>query len=228
MDKVAVATLLTSPADAPLDVAAGWTALAAVTVPTHAEYARRVGADQVTLGRRVYGHPQYDKWQLADLFDRYDRVLFVDLDAVVRPDTPDLFAMVPPERFAGENELLTYPPQAGHVEAFARRLGVACPPVRYYVNTGVFLASRVHRGLFRPPELVPADLPWPEQTHLNLRLLSERVPVHLLPQAFNERHRKGDYRRGSFVLHYSMTGNAERVAAARADLAAWDVLLRRA
>jgi hypothetical protein len=213
MTKRAVVTLLTDPA---------WRPLAEITLPTHRAYAERIGADPIVLDRRLYSHPHHDKWQLAELFDTYERIVYLDADTVVRRDCPDLFLWVPPECFAGENELLTWPDHANGLRDFVQQMGF--PPlaeIPYYVNGGVFVASRRHREMFRPPEQVLAHLPWPEQHHLNARLLAARVPVLLLPRAFNDRQRAPGYLRWSFVLHYSVMGLDERIAAARADLAAW-------
>lgn len=62
---------------------------------------------------------------------------------------------------------------------------------------------------------------FPEPHHFNVRLLAERVPVQTLREAFNDRHCRPGYLRGSFVLHYSVTPNDERVRRATADLAGW-------
>lgn len=213
MAKRAVVTLHTDPS---------WTPLTDLTLPTHRAYADRVGADYVVLSKRSYAHRHYDKWHLEPLFDTYDRILYLDADTIVRPDTPNLFVSVPSDRLAGENELLTHDHSDG-LNDFVQQMDMpALPSVPFYVNGGVFLASKCHRHIFRPPERVLAHLPWPEQHHLNVRLIGEGVPMCLLPQAFNDRHRQGDYLRNSFVLHYSVTDMEGRIAAVKRDLAAWE------
>lgn len=218
-ERVAVATLVNDPS---------WAALAAVTLPTHRAYADRCGAEFVVMDERHPDHPHYAKWAVRDLFARYDRVLFLDADAIVRRDTPDLFALVEPDRLAGENELLTWPDHGPQLQAWAARMGLPVPPrVPFYLNTGVFLAARRHAGLFRPPEVVDPGHGFPEQHHFNVRVLAERVPVQTLPEAFNDRHRRPGYLRGSFVLHYSVTAMDERVRRATADLAGWEEMFER-
>ncbi len=212
-DRLAVVTLHTGTAYADL---------AAVTTPTHADYARRCGADFIVLDRDLGGHPHYNKWQIEPLFDTYSRILYLDADTIIRPDTPDLFALVPPERFAGEDELLTWPDHARGLREFVDRMGLdPLPSVPFYVNGGVTLASRCHRNVFRPPERVLADLPWPEQHHLNARLIGERVPMMLLPEQWNDRHGRPGWQRTTFVRHYSVRPLPERVRVAAADLAGW-------
>jgi hypothetical protein len=218
LESVAVVTLVTSPP---------WAALAETTLPSQRAYAERLGADFIVLNRPVSSHPHYDKWQIGDVLTQYGRMLYLDADVVIRRDCPDLFVMVPPQFVGGENELLSFPEHAQHLERFVERMGwppMSCP---YYLNGGVIVASSMHRPLFRPPEQVFTDLPWPEQNHMNARLIGERIPVCYLPSSFNDRHRTGDYLRESFILHYSMTPLAQRVEEARRDLAGWDELFQR-
>ncbi len=135
--------------------------------------------------------------------------------------------MVPEDQFAGENELLSFPEQAKHFEAFLNTAGMDPLPCPFYLNSGVMVASRCHRDLFRPPEKVLKHIPWPEQSHLNARLISGQVPIHFLPSAFNDRSRQGAYLRESFILHYSVMPIEQRIEQAKRDLAEWDKLLRR-
>jgi hypothetical protein len=216
--RLAVATLVTQ---------LEWQSLAEVTLPSQRAYAQRLAADFVVMDKRVHAHPQYDKWQLYELLATYDRVVFLDADVVVRPDCPDLFVCVPQKYVGGENELASFPGQAQHLERFCQRLGLAALPCPFYLNSGVFVASARHRELFRPPEAVPADLPWPEQSHFNARLIGEKYSVLFLPSVYNDRYRRADYLRHSFILHYSVMPMAERIQAARHDLAAWESLFRR-
>ena len=102
----------------------------------------RRSADFVLLNKRVYSHPHYDKWQIYDLIADYDRVLFLDADVIIRPDCPDLFAMVPTECFAGENELQSFPDQAKHRTAFLGAMGMAQLPCPFDINGGVLVASK--------------------------------------------------------------------------------------
>lgn len=152
--KLAVVTLVTNPE---------WEELAKVTLPSQRHYADRLGADFVVMDRRIYPHPQYDKWQVIDLFPRYDRLIFLDADMIVRPDCPDLFVIVPPEHVGGENELLSYPDQGQHLELFCRRLGTPPLPCPYYLNSGVFVASACHRQLFREPRSCLPTCPGPNK-----------------------------------------------------------------
>jgi predicted O-methyltransferase YrrM len=216
--KLAVVTLVTNPE---------WQQLAALTLPSQRQYAERLCADFIVLDKRIFPHPHYDKWQIHELLGTYDRLIYLDADMIVRPDCPDLFVSVPPEFVAGENELLSFPGQAQQLERFCQQMGIGPLPCPFYLNAGMFVASALHREVFRAPEAVLADLPWPEQSHFNARLIGEKYRVCFLPPAFNDRHRKGDYLRRSYILHYACLPNQEKIEAVTRDLDSWGRLFRR-
>jgi hypothetical protein len=218
MASIALVTLVTQPS---------FRAVAALTSLSQRKYASRLNADYIVLERSIFPHPHYDKWQIADVLKDYKRVIYLDADVIVRPDCPDLFVVVPPDEVGGENELLTYPQQAEHFTTFAKRLGLVSLGCPFYLNAGVLVVSACHRSLFREPEEVFMDLPWPEQTHFNVRLQQERVAVCSLAECFNDRHRRSGYLRNSYVLHYSCMDNKSRLVAAQRDLEDWEQLYRR-
>jgi lipopolysaccharide biosynthesis glycosyltransferase len=204
-----------------------WRQLAEVTLPTHKAYADRLGAALVVFTRsRFPTCVPYDKYQLYHVLSLYDRAIFLDADTIVRPDCPNLFIQVPEPCVGGFNELAEHAQQKEHLERFCQELGIAPLPCPHYLNTGVLVVSAAHRELFADPERVPAHLPWPDQTHLNVRLLSHRVPVHFLPWNYNcmHAHQCGNYLRESFIIHYSVRDMDRRRHEAQRDLAAWHQL----
>lgn len=202
-----------------------WRKVAEVTVPTHKAYAERLGATFLAVTRplRPASEAAYEKWRLYHALSLFDRAVFLDADALVRHDCPDLFLAVPPDCVGGFDELPGHPAQARHLADFCAAAGLPSPPCTHYLNTGVMVLSACHRDLFAEPESVPAGVPWPEQSHFNARLLARRVPTCCLPWQFNCMHamQQGDYLRHAFVVHYSVRDMAQRRAEAARDLSAW-------
>lgn len=72
------------------------------SVPLMERYAERCRADFKVLGGSdniSVGEEYYEKFQIRDLLDQYQRVLFIDLDILVNPLSPDLFELVPEDSF---------------------------------------------------------------------------------------------------------------------------------
>jgi lipopolysaccharide biosynthesis glycosyltransferase len=124
-----------------------------ITQPLMKGYANRCSADFVVISEPLMatrnGLPaRYEKFQLFDLLNRYERVLFLDNDILVTPDAPDVFELVAPDRFAASSEL-GFSRVALDLELTQKVLGELDWREPYF-NTGVMVASKRHRELFDP------------------------------------------------------------------------------
>ena len=82
--RTAVVTLTTGPV---------FEAMAEVSHPTLKAYAERIGAEFVVLSDEDaarHSTPHWAKLKLGDLLNRYDRIIYLDTDILVREDCPDL------------------------------------------------------------------------------------------------------------------------------------------
>lgn len=88
-----------------------------IVYPLFKEYARKVGADFVAIEETSNpDNPVMDKFKIGDFLDDYDRLIYLDADLVIRSDMPDLFQIVPPDRFGAYDESASY----GSVTMFPR------------------------------------------------------------------------------------------------------------
>jgi hypothetical protein len=81
----------------------GFSEMAALSIPGQVAYARRLGAEHIVLREPLLGahSPFYEIFQIHRLFQDYERILYLDIDVLVREDCPDMFAQVPAESLAG-------------------------------------------------------------------------------------------------------------------------------
>ena len=70
---------------------------AKLTHPTIKAYADKIGADFLCIEEKALSgnDPQWEKFQVANCLEKYDRVIYIDSDVIVRNDTPNLFEIVP-------------------------------------------------------------------------------------------------------------------------------------
>lgn len=197
-----------------------FTELGRVTQPLMETYARRCGADFVVIDKPAlagrFGLPaRYEKFQLFDLLDQYERVLFLDNDILVSPDAPDVFLHVPVEAFAAASET-GFSRAALDIELTQQVLG-ALPWRMPYFNTGVMVASAVHRPLFDPTRSAlkawnafsQADSRYhpagEDQAYLNYLVNALTVPFLDLGYRFNHTRVRTDTHRRfhSHFIHYA-------------------------
>lgn len=186
-------------------------AMSQVSHSTLQRYANRIGAEFKVISEQKLSKStaHWDKFQLFDLFDEFDRILYVDTDCLIRQDCPDLFEMVPFEQMGLFNE-----------GAFAER-GYALSRARdeyaqflnvnlndwdgKYYNTGVMVLSRAHKFIFKKPEIEVQH--FYEQSYLNLLFHLNRDKIFQLPYQFNRMSIldgvTGRPRHDSYIVHYA-------------------------
>lgn len=214
-------------------------AMANETVTLQTLYASRCGAQHRC---EVLNEPDFSLLMLEKMrvireaMREHRRVLWLDVDVLVRPDAPDVFRLVPPTHYAAFNECALAhlaPGMHDHVRACHDDMVTVCqddglpiPDSRgWYFNCGVQLASRDHAFLYEPRR--PGRAIWVEQSAVNVRLhLRPEVPVYHLPYAFNalQWHAPPDYARSCWFVHYCGLPYQHRVARAIADRKLWEKL----
>jgi hypothetical protein len=162
-----------------------------ITRPLMETYAAKCGAafEVITDGDESY--PLGEKWRIAEYLGRYDRVVFLDADVVVAPDTPDLFNLVPSTHVgvrddwpwscvqSGTNVLRAWlDPEIRAIRKAANRPG---PLLSTVYNTGVLVLSSQHAGLFDPPKVPLPKFHCTEQHWFNLNVMDQQPAVYELP-----------------------------------------------
>ena len=221
-----VATLAAGPAGRELH---------AVTGPLLRRYADRVGADLLVIEPPHAGAwPLAWKWVMGRVLRKWERAFYCDADALVRPTSPDVFALVPEACVGAVDEafdFLSLSPDGGawwrrDVGELQRQLGAVVCDHPFAFNAGVYVASRRHAAVFdQPPRGLKLDLRFCSEQHLvNEHLFKRAVPVCRLGGTMNARWmwQRGDvFRPENFVVHLSGMPHADRLAALGREAARW-------
>lgn len=184
---------------------------AKITFPLIKAYADKCGADFKAVMERnpKYSHPAYQKWDYVRFLDEYDRILHIDADMVVRSNTPDLFKLVPSNKFAAVDELPFESPdkESPYVSRIKdRHLPARHQDLDFYVNCGMYLFSKEHSWLFHNDIVLAENFHFKEQTVLNINLICAINKPMLLPWNYNymslmENH--GLPKDEAYIVHYA-------------------------
>src|SRR5574343_1886161 len=202
--------------------------------PYFEDYADRCGADLLVLDNLPDNlpSPHWAKFSIYELLKKqYDRIAFIDADILIRPDAPSLFDIVPEDQFGIFNEG-TYTPRAVCIHELRKVYNVTLKKWngKDYYNTGVMVASRQHRFLFKVTEEVkPLRNSFGEQTYLNLKLMVSGVKIFSLPYQFNRMSIMdrviGISRLDSYFVHYAgfdmLFGEGKTLEAMDWDIERW-------
>jgi len=193
--------------------------MAAMTAPLTAGYARRIGAEFLEIGQTSTA-PHFEKFRLFDLLLKYDRIVYLDTDLIVNDNCPDLFSLVPVDRFGAWFPSRMGPGFEGAIAQAQSALGDIGWRGEYF-NSGVMVVSRCHREMFATPYNYLDG--FFEQTLLNYRVQKLKFPKVDIGWRCNHtgrvRHPAGWL--ASPVIHYAGLGHTpgvSRVEQIRRDL----------
>lgn len=182
--------------------------LARLTHPLMRDYANKMHADFIIIDSPELGISpiHYEKYQLANLLNKYERVLFIDTDVVVRPNSPDLFEYVPKNMFGAYLASKHSDCHDASLEKVQDELG-SLGWKKDYFNSGVMVLSRDHQPLF--------DLShgcfngFYEQTQLNYNLQKLKLPFFDIGFQYNHVELIGEpiSNETSYFIHYAGPGH---------------------
>lgn len=177
-----------------------------------------------------HSHPTWFKLELFKCLSEYDRILFVDADILIRPNSPNIFNIVPEGKCALYNEFClgqekrqnAYNIYLGEYNRVLRNFSLPqldAPFKKKYYNSGVFIVDRSCNFLIAPiTEL--QDVPWAEQTHFNVMIEALKLPVIDLPKGFNDirLHLNKPFTHHTYFVHYAGMGEGRRSNTMKMDI----------
>jgi len=197
-----------------------------ISKPTIEAYARKVGAELIEITEQTTNtiSPHFEKFQIYDLLIKYQRILYLDIDLIIRDDCPNLFELVPEDKIG----LFDESPHKNHIRHMVEasqtyKIKIEKDYDGSYYNTGVFILSRMHRDLFQPPTIQSIHN-HQDQSYLNLKIQQTHTRVHKLHHRLNRTpivdETTGDHRLNAHIIHYAgILQNAQRVM--HNDLQRW-------
>jgi hypothetical protein len=184
--------------------------LAHLTHPLMCAYAEKVRADFVVIDKpRLNISPiHYEKYQLAHLLDRYERILFVDTDVVIRPNSPDLFESVPINMFGAYLASEHSDCHDASIRKIQDELGNLGWEKDYF-NSGVMMLSGVHQAMF--DFKLGCFNGFYEQTQLNYNLQKLKLPFFDIGFQYNHVQLIGEpiSKGTSYFIHYAGPGHGD-------------------
>uniref|UniRef100_A0A6M3L0H7 Putative glycosyltransferase n=1 Tax=viral metagenome TaxID=1070528 RepID=A0A6M3L0H7_9ZZZZ len=154
-------------------------------------YAKKVDADFLVIDKEIVSGKfvNIEKFQMRELLDNYDRILYLDVDILVHPDCPDLFLIVPIDYVAAVPD--SHDAKWGNLNRFSEIVSSqkALGNVGWnsgYFNSGVLIFSKKHVGLFDDPHARERfDSQFRDQSVLNYNLQKHKYKFMPLERVFN-------------------------------------------
>ena len=192
------------------------------THPTIEYYAEKVGADFKVMSHESDCNHKQGKWHYRilkhyTLFEEYDRILHLDSDMIITPNCPNIFKEVPYECIG-----TVYEDKGSR--ATDRRDRIKKAQLQFgnidwsegYINTGVFLTSKVHKDIFQTIDDSYYEGNGFDDVHLGYQLNKNNFKVHELNYKWNhmtmfsETWNGSPSRFNSYILHYAGAGTYDK------------------
>jgi hypothetical protein len=211
--------------------------LSSLTHCTLSNYAKKINADfiKIEIPKISTTTPHWEKFEIFNLLNTYDRIIYLDTDLIVRSDCPDLFDVVPYNKIGAFNEAKFVQREYALIET-AKAYNLDIEKIKWngkYYNTGVLVISKCHKYIFVKPKEEYCN--FYEQSFLNLKILMEEVGrvkenslMYDLSYKFNRMTCLdfcGEVRHASYIIHYAgyhyFTEPGEILTIIRKDLDVW-------
>ena len=146
-----------------------------LSLPSIKAYAKKIGADFLNIDEfnAYYITQKWNKFHIHELLNKYRRIIYLDIDVLVREDTPNLFEIVPENNLGMFNEG-RYTPRYEYLEQASEYYGEPLKPWNGpFYNSGVMVISRIHKPIFKLPKGI--NFVETDQPYINLRILNDNV-----------------------------------------------------
>ena len=156
------------------------------------EYANKIEADFLIINETRFSHihsANLEKFQIYDLFDIYDRILYCDVDILIAPRTPNLFKIVPETHIGAVYDCGNNDEHNKNRIKEIEKAKVSLGDINWndgYINSGVIMLSKEHRNIFTSVELrKKMDSIYCDQTLINYNIRKSKILVENWIKVYN-------------------------------------------
>jgi len=159
--------------------------------PFFEAYANKIGADFIHISDKKinlkYGN--LEKFQIYELLQTYNRIIFFDCDLIVLEDTPNLFDIVPIDSigaiYDNPNNDKSYSFRQKEIQYITNCFGENNWK-NQYINSGVLVLSSIHKKIFLNPEdRFQFESSYKDQTLLNYNIFKNNFKIFKLEEKYN-------------------------------------------
>jgi ADP-heptose:LPS heptosyltransferase len=201
--------------------------VAQLSLPSIKKYAKKIGADFLNINEfnPEYITQKWNKFHIYELLNKYKRILYLDVDILVREDCPNLFDIVPENKLGMFNEGRYVP----RFEFLQQASEYYDEPLKKwggkFYNSGVMVISRIHKQIFRLPR--GQDFVETDQPYINLRINNDKIEMFDLDYRYNRMDILdtvcGISRLDSYMVHYAGAPQDLQLEVMKRDIEQWKI-----
>jgi len=161
---------------------------------------------------KQYNYLTFEKNQVYELYDEYDRILRLDSDILIKPNTPNLFLLKSDYIYASREDVYSRRmSRLSEIKLIKSELGDIPSWNDFYFNSGVILASYQHKEIYQISEQDKKIIEsknlgsFKEQNFLNWRCRINNFKIRDLGPKYNRTRIYDNIisKEESYILHYA-------------------------
>jgi hypothetical protein len=207
--------------------------IAEKTHPSIKAYAEKINAEFICIDQKDISQttPHWEKFKIYSLLNKYNRIIYLDTDIIIRDDCPNLFDVVPEGELGVFNEAPFTDRSKELMIDICKQYDVKLKKWNgKYYNTGVMVISRKNKEIFKKPE--QEIFSFYEQGYLNMIISLEQekdaIKIFELTHYFNRMtcmdRITGEERFNSYIIHYAGYPNIDfLLSLIPKDLQRWEI-----
>lgn len=185
------------------------------------KYAEKINADFVVITQTKFIDANWEKTQVYNFLNKYNRIILLDSDLIIRDDCPNLFEIVPEDKLGAFNEK-KYIINSEKIKLEAQKYKIEIKKITNdYLNTGVLVLSRRHKSIFKPVSTILGEF----NDYFNVILQRDKTNVFELEYKFNRIHYQDNFigitRHDSYIIHYAQAPDEVMFDLIPKDLEVW-------
>jgi hypothetical protein len=205
--------------------------LANVSIPLMKYYAKKCNADFIEINdsyRTRNEHPCFMKQRIQNILELglYERALYLDLDVIVNPNSPNIFEQVPYNCLGARNDTKVFSTTCNTIKRFKEYIKeynvimnsiderpLLAPWNESYYNAGIFLCNKWTNPHIKPiAGIMRVEIPNStlfDQNFFNAMILLYNIPVFDIGWKFNRTPmcdifvKNTDMLKDSYFIHYA-------------------------
>jgi lipopolysaccharide biosynthesis glycosyltransferase len=220
----------------------GFNGITQYSLNSFKSYSQRVNADLIVIDtpqleskyklytQSPYPYIRFEKNQIYDLFDTYDRILRLDSDTLIKKDCPNYFDLDSSNLYVTREDVGSRKDnRLKRIRNIKKQLGEVEGWNDFYFNSGVLLASKLHKEAFNLNniDLTKVSGNMQEQSVLNWLSFYNKFNLVDLGPTFNfldffEKD-KVAFKKNSYIIHYAGMTYQDKLTELKNDIIKFDL-----
>lgn len=169
-----------------LSVGSNYSKMESLATPRMLNYCKKYDLHHIIMRDKLFDHPAYNKLLLKNYINNFDRILFMDMDVIIRNDAPNIFDIVPEDSLGifDEEYLQICKCARETIDLYNSHTNENIQWDGKYFNTGIIVFNKENIKILNE-DLPMLDEFYADQGYINYQINRKKIKVFDIGFQFN-------------------------------------------